>query len=316
MLASIKGVTLGINFGDKSYGLLRLDFSEDATLVSSIAKPLAVELLNAYGVMVDDVADWKVEVHGNRISLTGAFTEKGLTRVNSLIHLPSPALHAHAQGEASSPPVASDRTPSATPKKSQQTQPKTPLEATQAYFKIAEMLLQDLKRDKREMKTVGQLAQWMDGYAVKIDRLPTLHVDPEMLQFGRYVSMQLHNGSLSLKGIGIQEGVSEVNAANSSKIYGGALGNISQNNWQSGDGSVGGNYGRRVETNAAYGVAQHFGVYGAAKSSIRQANQATTQVQIQSQASAGSTMVQIQENIETADAQIRQSMTDKYQVQF
>ena len=96
LLASIKGVTLGINFGDKSYGLLSFDFTEDATLVSSIAKPLTVELLNAYGVMVDEVADWKIVVKGNRISLTGAFTEEGLMRVNSLTHLPSPALHAHA----------------------------------------------------------------------------------------------------------------------------------------------------------------------------------------------------------------------------
>ncbi len=139
-----------------------------------------------------------------------------------------------------------------------------------------------------------------------------------MLQCGRYVSQQLHNGSLALKGIGIQEGVSEVSAASNSRIYGGALGNVSQNNWQSGYGygSVGGNYGRRRETNAAYGAARHFGVYGAMKSGIRQAGQAATQVRFQSRAQAGTTITQIITNIETANAQIRESMTDKFQVQF
>ncbi len=41
-----------------------------------------------------------------------------------------------------------------------------------------------------------------------------LKVDKEMLQYGRYISQQLHNGSLSLKRIGIQE----VNAAAGSRI--------------------------------------------------------------------------------------------------
>lgn len=217
---------------------------------------MTVELLNAYGVTMEEVADWKSVVKGNRIALSGAFTEEGLMRVNSLTHLPSPALHAHAHASA-----AQQATPGGTaPATPNPTQPKTPLEATQAHFKATEMLRQSLKRKKHEMKTIGQLAQWINSYAVKIDRLPTLQVDKEMLQFGHY--------------------------------------------------------GRRVETNAAYGVANHFGVYGAAKSSIRQANQAATAVRFQTRAQAGGNIIQITENIELADAQIRESMTHKYQVQF
>ena len=182
------------------------------------------------------------------------------------------------------------------------------------------MLLDNLKHKKHTMKTMGQLAQWLDNYASKVSHLPTLGVDKEMLAYGKYISQQLRNSCFALKGIGIQQAVSEVNAAGSSRIYGGALGNVSQDNWQSGGGYYGGggggNYGRRVETNAAYGVARHFGAEGAAKSAVRQAQSAVTTVRFQSRAQAASYLEKTTANIEIAGDQIRESMTDKYQVQF
>jgi hypothetical protein len=300
-MATIKGVTLEISFRDKTYGKLSLDFAEDAAIVSKIAKPLMLDTLGAYGVTVDDVSDWQPEVVGSRISLSGTLTDNGLMRISSLIHLPTPALHQTARVSS-----ASDQ------KKSQ-------LELTQQYLASVTMLLDNLGHKKHTMTTMGQLAQWCDSYSQKVSHLPTLGVDKEMLAYGKYISMQLHNVCYALKGIGIQESVAEVNAAGSSRIYGGALGNISQDNWQSGGyygGGGGANYGRRVETNAAYGVARHFGVEGAVKSGMRQAEQAVTTVRFQSRAQAGTYIQQTISNMELANDQIRESMTDKYQVQF
>jgi hypothetical protein len=233
-MATVKGVTLEISFQEKTYGILSLDFSEDAAIVSSIAKPLMLEIVGAYGVTVDEVSDWKPEVKGNRMSLTGTLTDQGLMRISSLIHLPTPALHRTASASSASGQKASQ------------------LELTQKYLASVTMFLDNLKHKKHTMQTMGQLAQWLDNYSNKVNHLPTLGVDKEMLAYGHYISMQLHNSCYALKGIGIQQAVSEVGAAGSSRIYGGALGNISQDNWQSGDGYYGGaggaNYGRRVET--------------------------------------------------------------------
>jgi hypothetical protein len=301
LMASVQGVTLAINFRDKPYGRLSLDFAEDAALVSSIAKPLMLEILGSYCVMVDDAHNWTAEVKGNQMSLAGSFTKEGLMQVSSLIRLPSRALHAHANASSASGQKAS------------------PLELTQQYLASVESLLKILGRKKHDMVTLGQFAQWLETYGRKLDHLPTLGVDKEMLQYGRYVSQQLHHVSFALKGIGIQEPLAESGAASSSRIYGGALGNISQDNWQSGGyygGGGGANYGRRRETNAAYGVARHLGAEGAIKSGMRQAQSAVTTVRFQSRAQAANYIQQAIANIETADIQIREAMTDKYQVQF
>ncbi len=313
LLSGIQGVQLEIVFRDKTYGRLSLDFFEDASTLSEIAKPMLLEMIGSYGVKLDEADDWKAEVKGKRVSLTGAITDHGLMRVYSLFHLPSQALHSsmHSPSEsASSGSASADSAPA-------DSAPKEPtLELTKKYFESVQMLLKNLEISKRNMQSMGQLAQYFDSYGRKVARLPTLNVDPEMLQYGKYIETQLRNCCFALKGIGIQQAVSENSAASSAKIYGGALGNISQDNWQSGYGAAGGNYGRRVETNAAYGVASHFGVYGAAKSQLRQAQQAVTTVQFQSQAQAASFVEKTQMDIETANDQIRDSMTQKYQVQF
>jgi hypothetical protein len=309
LMASIQGVTMEIAFRDKSYARLSLDFAEDPAMVSEIAKPLVLEMIGSYGVKLDEADDWKAEVKGKRVSLTGTITDHGLMRVYSLFHLPSHALHTsmHSSPGKASPGSASSG------------QTESTLELTQKYFASVQMLLKNLKTSKRNMQSMGQLAQYFDSYGRKVAYLPTLNVDPEMLQYGKYIRTHLRNCCFALKGIGIQEAVSENSASSSAKIYGGALGNISQDNWQSGDGYGGGaagNYGRRVETNAAYGVARHFGVSGAVKSGMRQAQQARTTVQFQSQAQAASYVEKTQSDIETANDQIRDSMTQKYQVQF
>ena len=126
---------------------------------------------------------------------------------------------------------------------------------------------------------------------------------------------------MSIKGTTIQQHLSEVGAENSTQIYGGAVGNVSQNNWQQSSygmygGSFGGNYGRRMETNAVYGLAARGGVEGAMKSEIYQQQQAINTVHAQARAQAATSVQQIVQNIETATTQIRQSMTQKYQVQF
>ncbi len=281
LMATIKGVQLEISFQDQVYGLLAFDFAEDAAIVSPIAKPLMLDLIGAYGVSIDEVDNWQAQVKGSRVSLLGTFTKSGLLRVSSLIHLPSAALHRIASGSPPPGEAAATGQPADSGKQSE-------VDLTKKYFASVTMLEQNLRQKKHSMQTLGQLAQWFDSYSGKIGNLPTLGVDPEMLQYGNYVATQLRNCCYALKGNGIQTVVAADNAANNSKVYGGALGNISQNNWQSGGyygGGGGANYGRRVETNAAYGAAAHFGAEGAMKSGMRQAQQAVTTVVFQSRAS-------------------------------
>lgn len=310
LLASVQGLMLGIRFNDKANASLRIDFGQDPALMAGIAKPLVLDLLGAYGVMIDEVADWKASVKGKTIFISGPLSFNGLTRLASLTRLPSPALHAGAQ---STPADATD-TEKPAPQQSV-------LQTTQQYYSSVTHLIENLEGKKRDMKTMGQLAQWFENYGRHVDQLPTLGVDKEMLEYGAYISGQMHAAAMGLKGITIAKRPAEVAAANSSQIYGGALGNISQQGWQQGYSgyygrSYGGNYGRVVATNAAYGIAGDLGAMGAFKSGLRQQQQARTEVRVQATAQGATGVQQILQNIQTATTQVRRSMTDKYQVQF
>lgn len=318
LVASVQGVMLGITFREKAYARLKVDFGQEAALIADMAKPLILDIIGAYGVMIDELPDWTVEVKGKQVFLSGLLTEHGLSRLASLTRLPTTALHADASLLSDSP--ASSDQPATTTAPGQAQKP-TVLESTQAYYQSVTHLLENLRAKKSDMKTMGQLAQWFENYGRHVDQLPTLGVDKEMLEYGAYISSQLHGASMGLKGTTIQKRVDELAATNQTRIYGGALGNISQENWQQSSygyygGNVGGNYGRRMETNAAYGIARSGGYAGAVNSELRQQQRALTTVQTQATASAATGVQQIVQNIQTATTQVRQSMTDKYQVQF
>ena len=80
LLASIRGVTLGISFRERAFGRLKIDFGEDAALLNEIAKPLVLEILGAYGVMIDEVAEWKPEVKGKTLFFWHCHTESAASR--------------------------------------------------------------------------------------------------------------------------------------------------------------------------------------------------------------------------------------------
>lgn len=91
------------------------------------------------------------------------------------------------------------------------------IESTQKYYTSVAHLLENLRAQKSDWKTMGQLAQWFENYGRHVDQLPTLGVDKEMLQYGAYISSQLHNASMGLKGVTIQKRVDEVDATNQTK---------------------------------------------------------------------------------------------------
>ncbi len=78
--------------------------------------------------------------------------------------------------------------------------------ATDAYFKSVTSILDDLGKESKDSVTLGQNAAWIDRWARKIERLPTLNVDSEMLDYGNYVVGQLRGASDAIRGIGINTG--------------------------------------------------------------------------------------------------------------
>jgi len=281
VLASIKGVMLGISFGERAFGKLRVDFGQDAAGLAVIAKPLMLHVLGERGVMIDEFDEWTASVQGTRMSLEGPLTASGLTRLSSLLELPTQAFSQENTEAQATPPG-----PAAKPSTGDIAQ------ATQQYFKSIEHLFDDLKGHKGQAKTIGQIGQWYDNYARQIDRLPTLDVDEEMLNFGAYVAAQLRNASMALKGVGIRTRVREVNT-----VAEGVSGSYYAEGYR---------YGR-------------YGAYGADWTrgmGRREQQSARTQVRAQEKAAGATTVQGIRQQIQEAAAVIRRAMTEKYRIQF
>jgi hypothetical protein len=150
-----------------------------------------MEILGDMGARIDDIESWKVATEPQRFVFSGPLSKDGMKRVFSLIDSPTAAL------------IATDKSrPAGSPSQSSAAVP-----ATQKYFKTITSVRDDLRNKSKDAKTFGQYAMWLDNDARRIDRLPILDVDPEMLGYGRYLAVRMRDASMALKGIGIQSGV-------------------------------------------------------------------------------------------------------------
>lgn len=295
----VKSLTLGMTFDQRPFGKIKLEFDRDVSVPSKMIKPLLLAILASRGLMIDEFEDWKVEVQGRRIMVGGYLTSSGLTRLSSLIDLPTGAFHSLRQVEhpaktgasasaavqasvpgkqppsaepplaqsplsqdgsqaqaalnkgssqAQGPPKQETKQPPVSPRPEisppqglpnlaanpAHTPPSPPVgpaqmpqaaamsmnyvlanpQATRQYFHSTRQLLLDLRGRKREARSIPQIGGWYEMYARRVDRLPLLDVDDQMLAYGGYVANQLRGASVAIKSARIRNRVGEVTAAN------------------------------------------------------------------------------------------------------
>ena len=187
-IATIAGVRLEVSIQNKAYGKLTLDFASNPAAIRDVAKPLVLETLSDAGLYIDDLEDWTASVGTKSVTLNGDLSRSALMRLSSLLELPSPPLD---DTDRDADPVdAGD--------------PK--LYASQNYFKSIQTLLDDLLSKKKESKSLGHLAGFIDQYARRIDRLPLVNVDPDLQDYGLLVVQSLRQASTAFKGAGIRTG--------------------------------------------------------------------------------------------------------------
>jgi hypothetical protein len=266
MLGSLQGATLRIAIGEDAQGQLRIDFGKDVTPLKAVAKDLIVKVLDDLGANTDDMKSWKMEMKGRAILMQGKLSQDGLRRVFSIVELPT-AKFSLLKDEGDAP---------------QEVNESMIRESSLTYFRSTEVLLKDLKRELRGNKASAAI---MERYAGRIDRMPILHVDNDLLDYGSNVSQTLRAIALSKRQGGVQSGVGTA-------------------------GMGGGGY-----SNYSYGYG-YFGNRGDRYAGAR--SSAADRSAIKTQAMAESKNVRVEGSKLIADAtlQIRRQMTQKYQVEF
>ena len=201
-LVSTRGVTLGITLADKPFGKIKVDFRSDVPFQPEVAKKLLIHALARRGAMIDELEDWTPKVSGKQFTLEGHLEASGMRRIFSLFDRP-PTLP--KEGEEGQQSTSND----------------PELAATKSYFKNMQDMLDDLaaKPKMASNYTVGQKAVWYKTYARKIERLPVLNVDPDLVQFSSHVSQQLYSAADAITSGAARSRTRQVNAAPTYNYY-------------------------------------------------------------------------------------------------
>ena len=266
ILGSLKGATLRVAIGDDAQAQLRIDFGEDVAPLKSVAKDLIVQVLGDLGAHADDLETWKLEIKGTSILMQGELSEAGMRRVFSVVELPS-AKFSLLKDEGEKP---------------EETNESLIRESSLTYFRSTEVLLKDLKRELRGNKASAAI---MERYASRIDRMPILHVDNDLLDYGANLAQTLRAIALSKRQGGVQAGVGTA-------------------------GMGGGGY-----SNYSYGYG-YFGVGGDRYAGARASAADRTAIKAQAMAESKNVRVEGAKLIADATAQIRRQMTQKYEIEF
>jgi hypothetical protein len=175
ILASVQGVKFGMKMEDNIVGRVQLDFAEEVGPLAGVAKPLILGILASAGAMLPEFNEWQPESDAHSIALQGPLTEDGMRRLLSLLEVDAGAMSDQAPEQATTVAESPDAA-----KKAMGV-------ASLRYFRGISKYVDDLDRLGRAA-SLDQAVMWIENYARRIESLPTRNVDPDLIQYGQYVS--------------------------------------------------------------------------------------------------------------------------------
>ena len=264
-LTGLKGVKFTLRLDQAIHGELQLNFDGPPTALTGVAKPLVLEAMDAIGASIDEINRWSLKPQGNSIILAGDLSAVSARQLLSSFSLQS---------------AAPDTPPQISATQLQQDPKALP---SLRYFRSATSILKDLKEQKS--KTFKQLAHFYRQAAERMDQLPILNVDQELVKFGTDVSVTLRGLANLAQGTATQNKYIEKSASE-------------------GTVTTSGGYG-------GYGYGYYF-------PEVQKVNNFAQVNNLQALSTAQEFQIRTQTwtNIDTATSQIRQKMVGRYRMEF
>ncbi len=198
ILSSLKGVTVTIDLESQARTEARVDFGGNIRPIKSIAKDLVLHAMSRVGIPMEDSQKWKFTVDENSITMRGILGDKGLRLLSSFLELPTSKFSTLAKES-----------------ESKEDPRKLTIDASLRYFHTFEKLIEDLKGG---LNTDAKIA-WYEKTARKIDQMPILHVDDELLAFGAATAKQIRDTAENGRNIGRANTANQVAAVGSYGNY-------------------------------------------------------------------------------------------------
>jgi hypothetical protein len=187
-ITGIKGLRLSIKADSAFTAELRFDFSESAQPYQGIFAPLLNEVVTKTGVPLGDMTSWKMQISGNSVTLRGGLHTDEVRRIVALVTPLGPNSDVDDNLSGS----------------------QAILVTSQRYYRALQTLLNDLRKKSDQLDKArdwNNNAAWYEYAAGKIDQLPTVDTDPDLVKMGDDVAGKLRVMAQSLRGVNIQNKV-------------------------------------------------------------------------------------------------------------
>ena len=278
-ISSIQGVTISVP-SDSLQATVLIDFPSAPTELLPVAKPFFGEVLSSRGLQLEQYKDWNVTSSndGKTIQFSGPINAMALDDLLGMF-----TVHRASSGVAKADKPIESSTP--------QTSPSVIAENTKEYFKKVVNIVHRV-RDYSANNT-GERAQWNGNMANRIDEMPTLDVDPQMVMYGAEVAKSLRSNSMSMQLTNIAQGAA-------------ALANDA--------GTSGFSTATALGTRAGMGYGG-YGNYGSYGGNFVDPNSPMKYYGI-GQAQGNTSFKELMARLEQSIADMRRTMTEKYKIQF
>ena len=283
-LSSVQGITISVA-SDALEATVLIDFLSAPTELTPVAKVFFAEVLTARGMQLDEFSQWKMSAvsEGKTLSFTGPIASETLDDLLGMF-----TVHRASRGVT---PVTNTDSPAAPT--SGQTSPSVVAENTRDYFRKVINIVHRV-RDYSANNT-GERAQWNGNMANRIDEMPTLEVDPQMVMFGAEVAKSLRSNSMSMQLTNISQGAAAVAADAGTGAFSTATA-----------------VGTMAGMGYGYGGYGNYGSYGG---NFVDPNSPVKYYRM-GQAQGNTSFKELMARLEQSLADMRRTMTEKYKIQF
>jgi hypothetical protein len=283
-LSSVQGITISVA-SDALEATVLIDFLNAPTELTPVAKAFFAEVLTARGMQLDEFSQWKLSAvsEGKTLSFTGPIASETLDDLLGMF-----TVHRASRGVT---PVT--KTDSPATQTAPQTSPSVVAENTKDYFRKVINIVHRV-RDYSANNT-GERAQWNGNMANRIDEMPTLEVDPQMVMFGAEVAKSLRSNSMSMQLTNISQGAAAVAADAGTGAFSTATA-----------------VGTMAGMGYGYGGYGNYGSYGG---NFVDPNSPVKYYRM-GQAQGNTSFKELMARLEQSLADMRRTMTEKYKIQF
>lgn len=206
LLGELHGITFTVSVSDQFIGHLQLDFGAPPTLLSKSGREILAEACSRRGILLPELREWKAAVEGKSFALSGPLDAISVVNLLAFFNSTPSTNDAHYESPAATKETGA---PEGAGKMAQ---------ASRKYFGSVQRILGECRNTKG--LSVAERGVFNDRLSRKIDQLPLLNVDKDLLDYGASVAQLIRGAGQAIRSANVAAGGQKATQASSSSYVG------------------------------------------------------------------------------------------------